>query len=263
VTTRPAIPSPKAALADGTHHPASQCRDGASQRSCAVIAKRSLRLRARRRTRSSAADGAMTGPRPPLSRICVAHDQARRKDDVASCPGGTTLEIWEGGGAGGPRATVELVTDLARDAETLPRYVPRPLFRQRQQLLAVTSVLSVPETKDEFAKLVVELSTLGYFGDAFGSRCADCRDDPGSEASGPGGASGLPPYGFLGVQSPSEPGPRAGASRCGHRRLRREAPDLVPSGRCPLLAEYRTARPAKRRRDRQLAGPVGPGGGLA
>jgi hypothetical protein len=75
------------------------------------------------------------------------------------------------------RATARLVGELATAAADLPRYVFRPLFRERQQL-TVAAVLSVAETKDRFVQLVTELSGLGYFEDAFGSECGDSHDTP-------------------------------------------------------------------------------------
>ena len=104
----------------------------------------------------------------------------RPPDHLAPGPGRTMIEVWEGGDHIGPRATVQLVSGLVDDAEILPRYHPRPLFRQRQQP-TVPSVLSAAETKDEFARLVLELSGLGYFEDAFGSHCPDSCDDPDSQ----------------------------------------------------------------------------------
>ncbi len=75
------------------------------------------------------------------------------------------------------RATARLVGELATAAADLPRYVFRPLFRERQQL-TVAAALSVAETKDRFVQLVTELSGLGYFEDAFGSECGDSHDTP-------------------------------------------------------------------------------------
>lgn len=78
------------------------------------------------------------------------------------------------------RATARLVAELATDADSLPRYVPRLLFRKRPQP-TVPTILSVAETKDQFARLIVELSGLGYFEDAFGSECDDSHDDPAGQ----------------------------------------------------------------------------------
>ncbi len=75
------------------------------------------------------------------------------------------------------RATARLVGELATAAADLPRYVFRPLFRERQQL-TVAAALSVAETKDRFVRLVTELLGLGYFEDAFGSECGDSHDNP-------------------------------------------------------------------------------------
>ena len=75
------------------------------------------------------------------------------------------------------RATARLVGELATAAADLPRYVFRPLFRERQQL-TVAAALSVAETKDRFVQLVTELLGLGYFEDAFGSECGDSHDTP-------------------------------------------------------------------------------------
>lgn len=79
------------------------------------------------------------------------------------------------------RATAQLVADLARDAGELPRHVPRLLFRQRQQQPVPEAVLTMTEAKNRFARMVVSLSGLGYFEDAFGSECADTRDDPAGQ----------------------------------------------------------------------------------
>lgn len=78
------------------------------------------------------------------------------------------------------RASAALVADLAEDADRLPRHVPRPLFRQRHQP-SIPALLSVATAKDGFARLVVELSGLGYFEDAFGSQCPDSCEDPDSQ----------------------------------------------------------------------------------
>ncbi len=74
------------------------------------------------------------------------------------------------------RGTAQLVAELARDADDIALYVPRPLFSQRQQPPAAV-VLDVAACKDRFAQLVVELSMHGYFEDAFGSQCSDARDE--------------------------------------------------------------------------------------
>lgn len=58
----------------------------------------------------------------------------RRPDHVTPGPGGMMIEIWEGGDPG-MRATAQLVSELADDAYTLPRYVPRLLFTQRQRVV--------------------------------------------------------------------------------------------------------------------------------
>ncbi len=75
------------------------------------------------------------------------------------------------------RATARLVIELADAADTLPRHAPRPLYRQRQRVVE-PGVLTVAECKDKFASLIVELTFLGYFEDAFGSQCPDSREDP-------------------------------------------------------------------------------------
>jgi hypothetical protein len=74
------------------------------------------------------------------------------------------------------RATAQLVAELARDADDLPRHVARPLFSQRQQPSPAV-ILDAAACKGRFAQLVVELSTRGYFEDAFGSQCSDARDE--------------------------------------------------------------------------------------
>lgn len=74
------------------------------------------------------------------------------------------------------RRTLQLVAELARVADDLPRHMPQPLFSQRQRS-AAPAVLDVAACKERFARLVVELSTLGYFEDAFGSQCSDARDE--------------------------------------------------------------------------------------
>lgn len=78
------------------------------------------------------------------------------------------------------RATARLVAGLTDDADSLPRHVPRLLFRQRQRLVE-PAVLTIADCKGEFAKLIVRLDLLGYFEDAFGSQCDDSRDDPAAE----------------------------------------------------------------------------------
>jgi hypothetical protein len=75
------------------------------------------------------------------------------------------------------RATAELLAALADDADRLPRYKPRLLYRQRQRVIE-PGVLTVAECKDKFASLIVDLTVLGYFEDAFGSQCPDSREDP-------------------------------------------------------------------------------------
>jgi hypothetical protein len=77
------------------------------------------------------------------------------------------------------RATARLVSDLVEDAESMPRYVPRALYRQRQQPAA--AALTVPECKDAFARAVAELVALGYFEEAFGTECDDSHDDPAAQ----------------------------------------------------------------------------------
>lgn len=69
---------------------------------------------------------------------------------------------------------------LADDADSLPRHAPRLLFRRRQRTIE-PPVLTFAECKDEFGRLVVALTFLGYFEDAFGSDCDDSRDNPAAE----------------------------------------------------------------------------------
>ncbi len=75
------------------------------------------------------------------------------------------------------RATAREVAGLADDAETLPPHAPRSLYRQRQRVVE-PGVLTVAQCKDKFASLIIELTFLGYFEDAFGSQCPDSREDP-------------------------------------------------------------------------------------
>lgn len=112
-----------------------------------------------------------------LQHIARAHPYHPADDDPWALPSGFRAPDP---GPFTQRATAVLVAELRRDAGELLRYVPRLLFRQRQQLLRV-AVLTVAETKDQFARLVVDLCALGYFEDAFGSECDDSRDDPAGQ----------------------------------------------------------------------------------
>jgi hypothetical protein len=74
------------------------------------------------------------------------------------------------------RATAQLVRQLANEAAALPRHAPRPLFSQRQRP-PIDTRLTFAQVKDRVANAIVELTTLGYFEDAFGSECSDSRDN--------------------------------------------------------------------------------------
>lgn len=77
----------------------------------------------------------------------------------------------------GLRATATEVAQLAQTAHSLPRHARRLLYRQRQ--LAVGDVvLTLAECRQRFARLIGDLSRLGYFEEAFGSECGDSRDNP-------------------------------------------------------------------------------------
>ncbi len=80
----------------------------------------------------------------------------------------------------GQRAAARLVEELARDVSGLPQHQPRPLFRQRQRVVE-TRPLTVAECRERYARLIGELTRLGYFEDAFGSECSDSRDNPSEE----------------------------------------------------------------------------------
>lgn len=77
-----------------------------------------------------------------------------------------------------PRATAQLVQTLARDAARLPRYQPRELYSLRQKARDAESLLAADQVRSQWAGLVLALSDLGYFDDAFGSACWDSRDRP-------------------------------------------------------------------------------------
>jgi len=78
------------------------------------------------------------------------------------------------------QATVQLVTKLSREADDLPRYAPRPLYRRRQEQREGATAPTVDLNKG-FAKMVEQLTNLGYFEDAFGSQCSDSGDSPDDE----------------------------------------------------------------------------------
>lgn len=104
----------------------------------------------------------------------------RPPEAVVDIDARTVAEVYPGGGSVGPRATAELVAELVREAEHLPRYAQRRLWRQRQRA-APAAALTVAETKSRFADVVHELTGLGYLEDAFGSQCDDSRADPAAE----------------------------------------------------------------------------------
>jgi hypothetical protein len=81
--------------------------------------------------------------------------------------------------AGTPRTL--LFAELVRDSDQLPRYVPRRFFSERRNPRPEAMPRTLVQTKTAFARVVVDLSRAGYFGDAFGSACADDADNPGEQ----------------------------------------------------------------------------------
>jgi hypothetical protein len=80
-----------------------------------------------------------------------------------------------------PRATANLLTELARDAGELPRYRP-PRYYSQRLVNRADPVLGLPELKAAFGREVHRLAATGYFQDAFGSACIDVREDDPNEA---------------------------------------------------------------------------------
>lgn len=71
----------------------------------------------------------------------------------------------------------DLVRDLVRTIDSLPRYRPRRYYSQRRCRRQPDPALTLPELKAEFARTVRQMEDVGYLEDAFGSRCPDARDD--------------------------------------------------------------------------------------
>src|ERR1035437_6755331 len=69
-----------------------------------------------------------------------------------------------------PRAL--LVAGLVRDADQLPRYVPRQYYSARRNPRPDSS-LTLAQTKTAYAEVIAGLARSGYFHDAFGSACVD------------------------------------------------------------------------------------------
>ncbi len=83
----------------------------------------------------------------------------------------------------GPRRNLagELLKSLAEQSDQLRRHAPRRYYRARQQPEEVPSPLTPAEVKSQFAQVVAELASLGYFERAFGSYCYDSDDHPDAE----------------------------------------------------------------------------------
>jgi hypothetical protein len=78
----------------------------------------------------------------------------------------------------GPSPRAQLVAGLVRDTDQLPRYVLRQYYSARRNPLPEATPRTLAQTKAAYAQVIVALSRTGYFGDAFGSSCADNPDDP-------------------------------------------------------------------------------------
>lgn len=89
------------------------------------------------------------------------------------------LDVIEANRAVDPAA--DLVRGLVRNADALPRYRPRRYYSQRRCQRQADPTLTLPELKTAFARMVRQLEDVGYFEDAFGSRCSDARDDNPAE----------------------------------------------------------------------------------
>jgi hypothetical protein len=80
----------------------------------------------------------------------------------------------------GPSPRAQLVAGLVRDADQLPRYVPKQYYSQRRNPPLVVP-LTPAQTKTKYAEMVAGLARTGYFGDAFGSACVNDADDPAEQ----------------------------------------------------------------------------------
>ena len=80
----------------------------------------------------------------------------------------------------GPSPRAQLVAGLVRDADQLPRYVPRQYYSQRRNPPLVVP-LTPAQTKTKYAEVVAGLARTGYFGDAFGSACVNDADSPAEQ----------------------------------------------------------------------------------
>lgn len=76
---------------------------------------------------------------------------------------------------------VALVESLAARAGDLPRYEAPRYYRSRRAPLSELRRLALTEVKAAYADAVIELESLGYFDDAFGSTCVDADGDPGAQ----------------------------------------------------------------------------------
>lgn len=76
---------------------------------------------------------------------------------------------------------VELVAELIRDAEALPRYRPKRYYSQRHRPPEPPAPLRPATLRVALTVMMDELNTCGYFEDAFGSSCTDAADDPDRE----------------------------------------------------------------------------------
>lgn len=76
---------------------------------------------------------------------------------------------------------VQLVIDLVRKVDDLPRYEPRRYYSARHSPQPARRVLTLIDIKTAYASTVAGLSAAGYFDDAFGSSCVDSDDDPDAE----------------------------------------------------------------------------------
>lgn len=79
-----------------------------------------------------------------------------------------------------PSPRVRLVTALVRDADQLPRHIPRRYYSARRDPRA-EAPLTLAQTKTGYARVVADLAGTGYFQDGFGSSCVDDGDDPAEQ----------------------------------------------------------------------------------
>jgi hypothetical protein len=81
----------------------------------------------------------------------------------------------------GPSPRALLVAGLVSDADDLPPYVPKRYYSARRNPRPEATRRTLAQTKTTYARVVVDLSRTGYFGDAFGSACVDDPDDPAEQ----------------------------------------------------------------------------------